>query len=80
MKISPEERAAIADVIAAGKKHGYGNMISHLAAAWVHVLSEESGEPEDKVAASMSYIAYPYLMHRDLMDRGEWDETFGRYR
>jgi hypothetical protein len=79
VRISETERKAIVAVVAAGRKHGFGNIISHLQAAWTDVLVNEHGMLEADARQS-SGGGYPIAMHRDLMERGEWDETGTRYR
>lgn len=80
MKITPEEQAAIASVLDAGKRHGYGNMIAHLQTAWARVMMDRYGLDEEGARIATRGPGYPFQMQTDLVDRGEWDETGERYR
>lgn len=78
MKISEGERIAIQEVLAYGEVHGYGNLICHLATAWAAKLMRD-GLPE-KVAREFAVgQTMPFKMQRDLVERGEWDETGKSY-
>lgn len=80
MKISRAEHAAINLAVSLGKRHGYGNIMSHLASAWAETLIE-AGMPESQAERFVSDRGpYPIAMHRDILERGEWDETGNRYR
>lgn len=79
MKISAEEQTAIRAVIDYGDRFGFGNLISHLQTAWAaHLVAD--GMPEKAARRAAGGNGYPFLMQRDLVDRGEWDETGRRYR
>lgn len=81
VKISNQERLAIIAAIDAGKKFGFGNLISHLATAWARVLVQKwhHSEPQAREAA-WGIKGYPFAMQDDLLERGEWDETGERYK
>ena len=74
MRISREEQAAIRRVVEAGAAFGFGNMISHLHAAWAKSLRDNHNIPDD-----IKREGYPIAMHEDLMLRGFWDETGKSY-
>ena len=74
MRISESEQAAIKKVVAIGESFGYGNMISHLHAAWKKSLRDQYGFEERE-----NDQGYPIAMHEDLMLRGFWDETGKTY-
>ena len=81
MKISEDERLAIRNVITAGKRFGYGNLMGHLATAWARALMDEYDMSEDTARqATFGVKGYPFAMQADLIERGEWDETGKRYR
>jgi hypothetical protein len=80
MKISESERLAICAVLGYGEAHGYGNLISHLQTAWAAKLVEYGfSEKAARRATGRDGNGYPFLMQRDLIERGEWDETGARY-
>lgn len=79
MRISDDERRAIADVLRHGETFGYGNLIAHLQTAWALLLMQRYGLSE-KDARATTGSGYPFLMQRDLVERGEWDETGESYR
>ena len=76
MRISGNEQRAIRRVVEAGESFGFGNMISHLQAAWAKSLRDKYGVPEDPSVSA----GYPIKMHEDLMLRGFWDESGESYR
>ena len=80
MKISPDEQRAIRTVINIAKSYGYGNLMAHLASAWADEMIR-GGMPED---AAIEFVSnrepYSLAMHRDIIERGEWDETGEKYR
>lgn len=78
IKISKEEQEAIKQIVDLGKKHGYGNMLAHLSAAWAIELMETFKMNEAQ--AKMSSWSIPVKMHLDLMNNGEWDETGEKYK
>jgi hypothetical protein len=79
MKISEGERVAIIEVLAYGEAYGYGNLIAHLQTAWAARLMDD--ELTEKAArAATGGKGYPFALQRDLIDRGEWDETGVRYK
>lgn len=78
MKISEGERIAIQEVLAYGEAHGYGNLISHLATAWAAKLMCD-GLPEKVAREFAGGRTMPFKMQRDLVERGEWDETGKSY-
>jgi hypothetical protein len=80
MKISEAERRAIIEVLEHGKAWGYGNLISHLETAWAAKLMESWDLPEKAAREAARGPGYPFQMQRDLIERGEWDETGARYR
>lgn len=85
MRVSDEERLYIKDAIAIADRIGYGNLLAHIASAWAAKENEERKkrglpEIEDVVEFSGDLRALPVLMHKDIIDRGEWDETGKRYR
>lgn len=73
MRISGDEQRAIRRAVEAGESFGYGNMISHLQAAWQKSLRDKYG------MAEKTGEGYPIAMHEDLMLRGFWDETGQSY-
>jgi hypothetical protein len=77
-KISKAEQAAIRQVVEHGRAFGFGNLITHLQTAWAVSLMEQGMDEE--TARHASGGGYPLLMWRDLMERGEWDETGKRYK
>lgn len=80
MKISMVEQAAIREAIFIGQRFGFGNIIAHLKSAWALTLVEDHGFTEAQAQEAAGGGGYPIAMHRDLLDRGEWDETGRRYR
>lgn len=58
----------------AGESFGFGNMISHLQAAWAKSLRDKYNMPDDT-----KRDGYPIAMHEDLMLRGFWAETGKSY-
>lgn len=80
MKISEEERLAIQTAVALGNKFGFGNLIEHLTSAWAIVLMREGLDEADALKAASGRSGYPIQMHRDIVERGEWDETGARYQ
>ena len=74
MKISKGEQDAIRRVVEAGESYGYGNMISHLQAAWKKGVRDKYKFPESNLDEG-----YTIAMHEDLMLRGFWDETGKSY-
>lgn len=80
MKLQPGEHRAILTTLAFGRQHGYGNLMAHLAAAWADEMIR-GGMPED---AAIEFVSnrepYSLAMHRDIIERGEWDETGEKYR
>jgi hypothetical protein len=80
VKISPEEQAAIRTVVELGQRHGYGNLISHLQTAWAARLIAEWNMDESGARLASGGAGYPFLMQKDLIERGEWDESGARYR
>jgi len=79
MKISRDEQTAIATVVRLGGRHGFGNLISHLQTAWAKSLVTQYQMPERAARKAAGGAGYPFQMHTDLMERGEWDETGKRY-
>ncbi len=79
MKVKPEEQEAIYVAIQIGKEFGYGNLIAHLQTAWARTLIDECGFDEYG-ARVQAGPGYPFAMHEDIIERGEWDETGARYR
>ena len=79
MKIPADERLAIQDVLKHGQRYGYGNLISHLQTAWAKALIDEYGMDEKTARAASGGPGYSFAMQRDLIERGEWDETGARY-
>lgn len=79
MKISEGERLAIQNMLADAEAYGYGNFISHLATAWAARLMR--GGLDERTARLATGVSggYPFAMQRDLLERGEWDETGARY-
>ena len=80
MQISQAEQAAIRQAVCAGETFGYGNIISHLQTAWAQLLVDKYQMSEDAARKAAGGDGYPFEMHRDLKDRGMWDETGARYR
>lgn len=80
MKISEAERIAINEVLACGEQFGYGNLITHLQTAWAARLMQGGiSEKVARLSTARGGSGYPFLMQRDLLERGEWDETGARY-
>ena len=80
MKISRAEQLGIQEVLAYAEAFGYGSLISHLQTAWAKKLVMEDGLSEKAARAASGGPGYPFAMHDDLVDRGEWGETGKRYR
>lgn len=80
MRIGADEQLSIRRVLAAGREHGYGNMISHLQTAWAKKLMDDYRMDEECARHASGGDGYPFDMQQDLVDRGEWDETGTRYR
>lgn len=80
MRISEQEQEAIKFVVLCGARHGYGNLISHLQAAWAAELMERWGMDEKSARDASGGDGYPFKMQKDLMLKGEWDETGERYK
>ena len=80
MKISEKERRAILQVLEAGEMFGFGNMIGHLKSRWAMSLMRDYGMSAEAARAGANSDGYSIEMHKDLVERGEWDETGGRYR
>lgn len=80
MKISPEEQAAIREVIRLGDRFGFGNLISHMRTAWAKRLMLEYDLSDRDARDGAVGGTYPFAMHDDLLARGEWDETGERYK
>ena len=81
MRISDGEIAAIRTVLKCGEDFGCGNMISHLQTAWAERLMQDGmSEASARKLTARDGSGYPFLMQRDLLERGEWDETGERYR
>ena len=82
MIISEQEHRAIKQVVALGEEFGYGNLIAHLQTAWARVLMAKYDMPEKaaRLAARGGEYGYRFEMQRDLLERGEWDETGASYR
>ncbi len=81
MRISDAEQKAILDVVNAGESFGYGNMISHLQSAWARTLVTAHGFTEIQAREAVAGgNGYPFKMHSDLVNHGEWDETGERYK
>lgn len=76
MKISEEEQLAINTVVHFGRQYGFGSLISHLRTAWAKMLVDQGLPPEGAHGGGIM----PFLMHEDILERGEWDETGVRYR
>lgn len=74
MRISEDERQHIIRVVASGTAYGFGNMISHLQAAWAKSLRDQYGMPD-----TAKRDGYPIAMHDDLMLLGFWDESGKSY-
>ena len=74
MRVSVDEQYAIRQVLAAGERHGYGNMISHLQTAWAKSLMDNYGFDEKSARLASGGDGYPFRMQNDLMN-GFWDET-----
>ena len=74
MRISADEQKHIIRVVASGMAYGFGNMISHLHAAWAKSLRDNHNIPDD-----IKREGYTIDMHEDLMLRGFWDETGKSY-
>ena len=79
MNISRAEQDAVRIVCGFGASHGYGNLIAHLQTAWAKMLMEEWGFDEKTAREAAIVRGYPFKMHDDLLERGEWDETGERY-
>jgi hypothetical protein len=79
MRVTEAERVAVRMVLAAGRMWGYGNLIAHLQTAWAAHLMEE-GTPERVAREASGGPGYPFQLQRDVLERGEWDETGERYR
>jgi len=75
VRISEDERKHIIRVVASGMAYGFGNMISHLQAAWAKSLRDNHNIPDD-----VERDGYSIAFHEDLMLRGFWDESGERYR
>ena len=81
MRISDAEQQAIKTVVELGGKFGFGNLMAHLASAWAIRLMEQYDMPESTALNAVDgRSAYPLAMHKDLIERGEWDEAGKRYR
>ena len=80
MKISDAEQKAIIAVIDAGKKFGFGNLISHLQTTWARRLMSDADLSEKVARAATGGPGYPFEMQDDLITDGEWDETGEKYR
>ena len=80
MKISAEQQEAIIATIRNGHAHGYGNLISHLQTACAAELMDRCDMDEKTARQASGGYGYPFQMQRDLIERGEWDETGERYR
>jgi hypothetical protein len=81
MKISSAEQEAIRDVLDYGEEWGYGNLIAHLQTAWAKMLMARyrMNEKAARAATASDGRAYPFALQNDLIQRGEWDETWKRY-
>lgn len=79
MKISKQEQHAIRTVVELGARWGFGNLITHLRTAWMERLMTVEGLPKTAAQDAAGGPGYPLQMHKDLMERGEWDETGERY-
>ena len=79
MKITKAEQDAIKAVLKAGTDYGFGNMIAHLQTRWAECLMGDDNYPE-AAARRCAGPGYPFRMQRELIERGEWDETGKRYR
>lgn len=81
MKITKNEQSLVKSAIYIGEQVGFGNLIAHLASAWAEMLIRVYGMSEETaLEATRGRGPYPIAMHRDLIDRGEWDETGERYK
>jgi hypothetical protein len=78
MKISADEQAGIRAAIDAGKRFGFGNIISHLKTAWAKTLVADYGY-SNREARKFAGDGMPFAMQDDVLERGEWDETGSRY-
>lgn len=79
MKVRPEERLAIIQLVQIGKQFGFGNVLGHLKTAWSKELMHQLGCNEKTANIQADGIAYPIRMHDDIVNHGEWDETGERY-
>lgn len=68
------ERSAVRQVLAAGKKYGYGNMIAHLQTAWAKMLMDEYGMSEKaarEATARSGDNGYSFEWQREFLEGGE---------
>lgn len=65
--ISAAEREAIRDVLMAGEKHGFGNMISWLATGWAAMLRANGLDEKSAIAQASNRSGYP--LPADRMDK-----------
>ena len=79
MKISDREQAAIIATVRNGQIYGFGKLISHLKTAWAAKLIDDGLDERTARHAAGGY-GMPFQMQRDLIERGELDETGERYR
>lgn len=79
MKVSKLEQESIRNVCELGSMFGYGNLISHLKAAWAATLMKQYGFTEEEAQKAAGEGGLPIEMHQDIINNGEWDETGKRY-
>lgn len=77
LKITEAERSAIDKVCELAEVHGYGNLISHLQAAWMNKLITENGMREEDArfvacGTHKQNATYPVKMHLALRQHGEY--------
>lgn len=81
MKISESERVALEQAVQIAERFGYGNLLSHIAAAWAAKMMVEMPNMTEEKAIEFTGCSrcLPIAMHKDIVERGEWDETGKRY-
>lgn len=78
--ITQEERQAICAVLQACRKWGYGNILSHVKAAWVIQEMVNYGvSRESAIGDIQSRDVMCLSMHLDIVQLGWWDDTGGLY-
>lgn len=78
--IPKAEQDAIRQVVEAGARYGYGNLISHLKTAWAIMLVQKYQMDEESAIEAAGGPGYPFAMHLDLLEKGRWDETGAAYK